>query len=253
MIDSRVSEGHSDTLVIISYYDARPIDNLKCLVSQLLRDPSDGYDICVVVNATKPDTDAFLIKHAGFTVIRRENIGFNIGAWDHGWKAIPGYEYYIFLQDECIVRRDDWLASYKAIFKKYNNKLLMGESKMYWDSWSALRKKYAPIAVECRRLAAVYGVAPGRTPTHIQSLVFAAPAETLNKLGGFFFAEDKVEAMATEILISRHAVSKGIPIVQSAWRPFTYFGHEQWNEIRGKSGKISWSLKRVFHRLITGE
>ncbi len=35
----------------------------------------------------------------------RENTGFNIGAWDYGWRHLPPYDYYLFLQDDCFIVR----------------------------------------------------------------------------------------------------------------------------------------------------
>jgi hypothetical protein len=41
----------------------------------------------------------------------RENTGFNIGAWDYGWRHLPPYDYYLFLQDDCFIVRPLWLKA----------------------------------------------------------------------------------------------------------------------------------------------
>ena len=108
------------TLVVISYYDRRPIHNLVELVGSLYQYPAGAeFDVCVIVNRTK--NDLISVPQLSAASIRyRHNVGMNIGAWDYGWRTCSGYTNYLFLQDECYIIRDNWLAGYRAVVEKPN-------------------------------------------------------------------------------------------------------------------------------------
>ncbi|BCU14391.1 hypothetical protein MAN88_49550 [Microcystis aeruginosa] len=93
-------------LVIISFWCERSIKPLLHLLKQLQRIESGClFDIVVVCNANSlgnipdlPQLDSQKVKY-----LIRENTGFNIGAWDDGWRHLPPYDYYLFLQDDCFI------------------------------------------------------------------------------------------------------------------------------------------------------
>ncbi len=41
-------------------------------------------------------------------------MGYNIGAWHHGWSFARDYRYYLFLQDECQIEKPNWLGAFVA-------------------------------------------------------------------------------------------------------------------------------------------
>jgi len=127
---------------------------------------------------------------------------------------------------------------------------IVGESLQYWMSWGQLGGKSMPVLAACRSLGLARGVTPGKNPTHLQTLALAASNAALTRMNGFILADEKVEAIASEILLSRHAIASGYRIRQSARRPFEYFGHEQWDEIRRDSAGLTWTVTQWLKRLL---
>ena len=173
-----------------------------------------------------------------------------MGAWDLGWRSRQGYRNYLFLQDECRVVRSDWKEKYVDLLNSNKGRFIFGESLQYWKSWQDLRKKYHPIFSECESLARVNNIEVGKTPTHLQTLVIAASNTALTRLDGFILADEKIQAVATEILFSRKAIAFGYSIRQTAHRPFEYFGHPQWAAVRHDSMRLSWSMARLLKKAL---
>ena len=83
------------TLVVVSFYDRHPPENIRFLLKSLkLYKPGADYDLCIVVNQTSQAT-LEIDELESCQVIYRRNVGMNIGAWDHGWRANPGYSSYL--------------------------------------------------------------------------------------------------------------------------------------------------------------
>ena len=80
----------NNTLVVVSHYNAWPTDQLVALLDQIKAIPAGcPFDCRVVVNQAKPGPLELPPRHADVGVLYRENIGYNIGAWDHGWRVGP--------------------------------------------------------------------------------------------------------------------------------------------------------------------
>lgn len=235
--------------VIVSYYDGWPNDNLIVLLRRLAAHTSQaGVEIRVVVNS---DTGIFpmLPSDVHDTHMEvRENTGFNIGAWDHGWRRNPGFDNYIFLQDECVVASEDWLGTYRRLLGQRNVGVVC-ESLVFWKSWEQLRSKWPDAYEECLRLEIDLDIALGRSPTHAQTLALGISAACLNATDGFLVGQDKVAAIATEIMFSRQCIDRGFRIVQSAWRPFQYFLHPQWVSMRDAARGPTWHVSRTVNLL----
>jgi len=238
-----------DTCVIVSFYDERPIDELVRLLRQL-RSVNAGadFELCVVINSDSGRSPQIPTDLASTRMIVRENIGFNIGAWDFGWRQNPGFSFYIFLQDECEIVRSNWLSRYKLLLSS-NGVGLVGESLLHWKDWKSFKAKSAEIYDACVSLAERRGIRLGRTPTHIQTLALGATASCLEKTDGFLVADGKAKAIATEVLLSRNCIHRGFKISQSAWRPFEYIRHSQWDFLRGDSTSILWNVSRALKHI----
>lgn len=239
----------SDTCVIVSYYDERPSTELVGLLRQLqaLKAGSD-FELRVVVNSNRglqPQLPADLSSTATDV---RENKGFNIGAWDHGWRQNPGYSFYVFLQDECEVVKENWLSRYKDLLSS-GDVGLVGESLLFWPNWTRFKNKWPQVHDECVSMGASRNISLGRSPTHAQTLALGASAACLNATDGFLVAQSKAEAIATEIMFSRRCLHRGFEIAQSAWRPFEYFNHPQWSSLRRDSSGLAWNISRALKQL----
>lgn len=241
-----------DTCVVVSYYDSRSVGELLRLLRQLRAQWSAGiFDLLVVVNSDQMQRLELPPELAGINIQVRENTGFNIGAWHHGWRTNPGYSFYIFLQDECEVVSDGWLDRYRSLLSKANAGLV-GESLLYWQSWSSFEKRWPEATAECAAIAAANEIELGPNPTHLQTLVLGATGECLRATNGFVLGGGKVAAIATEILFSRHCIQRGFEVRQSAWRPFEYIGHPQWASIRSDSAKLRWHVAKAVKQLRPG-
>lgn len=235
------------SLVVISYYDQRPVATLIALLDQL-RSVSAGalFDLLVVVNAEDSSAPALPHRHKELRVILRENRGMNIGAWQHGWTHNPGYEFYLFLQDECVLRRPGWLAAFRNAARG-RGVGFVGESLCCYGSWQAYERAHPGATRHCESVAARYGIRLGSTPDALQTLAIGARADIMERTGGFVEADGKADAIAGEVLTSVRARSLGLRNVQVAWRPFEYIAHPQWADLRDMSGRWTWSLSRAMH------
>jgi len=242
--------------VVVSHYNARPNDELIGLLYQLKAQSIEcksvfSTTLLVVVNCGN-DFKLTLPNELDFVIVQyRENTGFNIGSWDHGWRNNGQFKHYLFLQDECQLVDKKALLSYWNLLEK-NPNTLFGESMFFYYGWRRFKKNWPEAYSAITELAKNFKINLGLTPSHLQSLIIAASNATLCELDGFVYSNDKVEAIAAEILLSRKALSSGVAVKQSSWLPFKFIKHPQWNEIRIKSIQIKWSLSKAVWFLIFG-
>jgi len=231
-------------LIVVSYYDRRGIDPLRRLFATM-REFAPGLpcDVRLVVNR---DTRGYLdlgVSWPGLTVLERENRGMNIGAWDCGWRALPAYDSYLFLQDECHVLRPAWLSAFASranlagvglVGEYFNDKW-----RLPWDRLKALWAGHAMKDHRIRGKAAnrvdVYldffrrhGLATGTNGGHMRSLVWYAKRRVLESIGGFPIGSNYGECIAAEIATSKQIEALGLEVVQVADEPFSYIGHSEW-------------------------
>jgi hypothetical protein len=234
-------------LVVISYYDQRSVETLLALLDQTLSiDAGAAFDLCVVVNSDGVNLAPLPERHKAVQVLHRENLGYNVGAWQHGWKTNPSYDFYLFLQDECVIRLPGWLAAI-AETARNRNVGFVGEGVDCYESWGTFKRCWPPIAEEIHRMAAVHGIALGARPDYVQTLIVGARRDVLERTGGFVVGASKTSACAGEILTSVRARALGLRNVQVAWRPFEYIRHPQWDDIRAMSGGWRWQVSRAMH------
>jgi hypothetical protein len=234
-------------LVVVSYYDQRPTETLLALLDQAMSiDAGLPFDLCVVVNAENETLTRLPERQKAVEVLHRQNRGLNVGAWQYGWEANPNYDFYLFLQDECVIRRRGWLA---AIADAARDRTVgfVGEGIDCYESWETFDRCWPPIAAEAHRMAADQGIALGTRPDYVQTLIVGARREVLEHTGGFVVGDGKMGACAGEILTSVRARAKGLRNVQVAWRPFEYIRHPQWDDLRAVSGGWRWQLSRAMH------
>jgi hypothetical protein len=234
------------TLVVISYYDRRPIHNLLELTESLHQYPAgQEFDVCVIVNRTK--NELISIAQLSSTAIHyRHNVGMNIGAWDHGWRICSGYKSYLFLQDECYVIRDNWLARYRAVLERPNVGMVGESLNRLWDKpWRELRKLFANIVLPEHQIEAkcvnrvdfyleflkAHGVDPRVGGRHLRSVVWFLSAEVLQAIDGFLIGRNYGECIAAEIAASKKVEALGLAVVQAnEQEEFFYIRHLEYNQ-----------------------
>lgn len=227
--------------IIVSFYSARPPNNLYQLLGNL---QEIHHAVLVVINDENhkgPPQNAML---AGVRCVLRENIGMNIGAWHEGFKTEPDKDFYLFLQDECFLKRTDIVNACVRRFSNEPQLGMLGETlNQKWNhSWEALRGSHLNwrdndhmvdgISVprvdfylqEFKRL----GVDPGNCGLHLRSLFWAFRGDALRAIGGFTQGNNKGECIAAEIAVSRKILQFGFDFDQLETQPFTYVGHPEW-------------------------
>lgn len=232
-------------VVIVSFYDRRPLEPLVALLDSMEQHPAGtDHDVLLVVNSTGEARLPNAIAERVHEVIYRPNSGMNIGAWDGGWRHARGRPFYLFLQDECFVSRDGWLSSYQDKLEEVGG--IVGESlNGGWSKpWAQLRDtvgsnvlpEHLVNGIPANRVDCYLdfmgrnGINPGGTGAHLRSLVWALSGELMERLGGFPIGANYGECIAAEIGVSRRVVDLGGDITQLAVAPFHVVRHQEWNQ-----------------------
>lgn len=241
-------DASAGNLVVVSYYDRRPPSELIALLDQIAEiDAGATFDLCVVVNATEGGRPIELPdRHKSVELLYRANHGYNVGAWQHGWQSKPEYDFYLFLQDECVIRRPGWLKAFLRA-ARHPETGLVGESLDPFSSWDRFGSYFPQVYQDCISVAAGRGMPMGTIADHLQTLVVGARRDVLQRMGGFVLGESKKEAVAGEVLTSALARACGYRVRQVAWRPFEYIDHPQWSSLRTLSRQWYWSISRAMH------
>jgi hypothetical protein len=234
-------------LVVISFYEPRPLSYLEELVYALSHTPAGAeFDIVLIVNRTTSRDLKFPFPiDAIKAIVNRPNRGMNIGAWDHGWRKFPEYSGYLFVQDECELKSKFWLKPFVEA-ARMRGAGLIGESwNSGWDRpWAAMR-----LAVDGQNMPehhlrgspanrvdvyleymSRHGVDPGQKAGHLRSLVWFAHRNTLVTMNGFLHGTNYGECIASEIAATKQIESLGLSAMQVDVQPFRYFGHREWRQ-----------------------
>lgn len=235
--------------LVVSHWTGHSRRNLRRLLSQMNKVSAGAiYDLVIVCNGGGLDLEGLRkVSPAGFvTVINRENQGYNIGAWDAGFRAFPDYDYYLFLQDECVLRNFGWLDAFVFRIQNDPGVGLLGEALM-WDgiSWEFAKVAtardlgedwYAPSEVNpidfYQAQLADMGLPASSVGTHRQALVLFIDSALMRKTDGFQNDSRYEYAVACEIAISRRIAALGYRIgLVSPGKPFAMIGHPQWGPL----------------------
>lgn len=236
------------SLVVVSYYDERPANELIRLLHQIRQTEAGApFDTAIVVNNASGEPLVLPGHFGDLRIFHRENTGFNIGAWQYAWRNAPDYDFYLFLQDDCVIERAGWLAAHLTASNKPKSGFV-GESMIHHPSWQSYQRTYPLNFESCTTLAEQYGVTLGVRPDHLQTLIMGAAKDVLVKTGGFIADDDKVKAIAGEVLTSRRAAQMGYVNRQIAARPFEFISHPQWAGLRANSRTLRWRVSQAGYR-----
>jgi len=231
-------------LVVISYYADRPVGPLVALLDSIATFPAGApIEVRVVVNRNLDHSVSLPQRHESIEIILRPNVGYNIGAWEAGWRQDPTYDGYLFLQDECRIVQSDWVGAFARTAAKADVGLVGESFNPDWNaSWAELAAKYRgqrlpEHEVDGRPAERVeyyldffrqHNIPAGVAGDHLQSLVFYMTRSMLERIGGFPVGSSYGEAIAAEIGISKHVQAAGCTLVQVGPEPFFYIEHPQW-------------------------
>ncbi len=248
------------TSIIVSHYNRWPTTQLVALLDQIHTIPAGApFAVTVVVNQELPEPLVLPERHAGTDVLYRENTGYNIGAWEHGWRQRPGFDHYLFLQEECRILRPGWLAPFRRLAARPSVGAI-GES-LHWAglSWQRLRRQYrdlpfvapvdgrqVPFSAGIQAGLNRLGLAEGATGAHLQSLVLYLRRDVLEAIGGFRIGLTYGEATIAEVAISKQVAALGLKVREVGPGSFRYILHPQWQR---RQGVVRTALRAVAARL----
>lgn len=243
--------------VVISHFAGRRFRNLVLLLDSLDETPAGWpYQVRVVVNRTGEQQIRLPKRLKNVEVLYRDNLGNNVGAWDTGWRAEPSAQSYLFLQDECRLVRGGWARAFveKATEKDIG---LVGERiNPRWSApWTLLQSQMRGIVepghvidgkpadrVDCYlHFLGQWGIDPGNSADHLQTLVLFARREVLEAIGSFPVGSTQGEAIAAEIGISKKVEALGLKIAEVGPEPIWYFRHPAWRGVQRESPPRSQS------------
>jgi hypothetical protein len=240
------------TCIVICHWIGDPITHLYRLLRQMQRIGSgSAFDVLIVCNGglDEPLRVPSRFNDLRPKIINRKNDGYNLAAWDCGWREAYGYEYYLFLQDQCVLRRANWLLDFEFRMDHDSGIGLLGEH-LAWDrmSWDYIRRATKrdlgeSIATQIdtyRSLLTRADIPIGNTGTHLKSIILFTSRKILEEVNGFpYIGPSYREAVACEIGFSRLIESRGYRI--STVRGGTY--EVIWHLQRTKEGHISFRYK----------
>ena len=227
----------NNSIFIISFFRGRTNHYLAKLVEQL-----EIFNIPIAVIVNDPSAQNLeLTNHNNHYFLRRPNTGMNIGAWDEGWRYFYGYENYFFFQDECFIKKNDFLERYIE-FLSIRDLGMVGENiNPKWDmDWNELLKikifnkkiivndnEENQVEYYLKKINE-WGINAGKSARHLRSLNWALNFKTLELINGFPIGLNKYECIASEISVSKKVEEKKLNIIQSSKDHFSYIGHKEW-------------------------
>jgi hypothetical protein len=260
------------TCVVVSYWTGRPIRDLYRLLTQMTKiDAGAQFDLVVVCNGGNEEPLSLPSRFEVLEprVLNRENQGYNLGAWDYGWRNTEGYEYYLFLQDDCFLKRSGWVGDFEFRMANDSGLGLLGEVTM-WDrmTWSFIRKstdrdlgrRAWPVDEPVHpldtyeRLLKEHGISRGEVGTHLCTLILFTTRRVLEEVGGFpYIGPTKREAIACEIAISRLIESHGYRVSKLKDHSFERIGHREATRAHQLKLRLVMQVKGFVKRYLLGK
>lgn len=234
--------------VVVCYWTGRAPRALFRLLRQM-RDVPAGlpYDTVVVCNGgderplrLPPDLQSSRIR-----LVMRPNTGWNLGAWEAGWRHAADHDWFLFLQAECVIEHPGWLRRFVRRMESDPSIGLVGERL----SWQNMTWEYAREATrvdleeagrspasglleaidDYRALLTQNGIDPGSHGTHLDTTILFSSRRVLEQIGGLpVLGDTYLQAVASEIGTSCRVVAAGYRLAQLADQPYFRIGHTQW-------------------------
>lgn len=239
--------------VVVSTWVGNPEVYLSDLTASMRRfSAGRPYDLFLSANGETFQIPSGLEKHFKKVFIR-ENVGFNLGAWDFAWRRLPQYSHFLFIQDDCTIRRRNWVSRFVRCFEKNADCGLVGEYfNSGWDHpWNDLTTAHFEERrfSDTKRERAIYyyktleswGIDPGERASHLTSVVHFTSRKILEEIDGYNIGHNYQDAIAAEIGFSRKIRAKGYQLIQVGRGRHSLIAHPQWP---------TDTLKEKLHRVL---
>lgn len=227
------------TLITISHYNKRSKSNLNNLVSSLTNHESS---LSIIINDDNSDEEKKTIFN-NINALIRPNTGMNIGSWNSSYLNNKNFDFYIFLQDECVILKKDFIKKYIFELSKVNVGMTGESINFKWaKNWEKIASSNLNYIVGYDRLnrpiyrvqyylslMKKWGIQYGNNGLHLRSLIWGFKREILEKISPFPIGKTKEECIAAEIAISKKVEELGLKVTQVHKNPFNYISHIEWN------------------------
>jgi hypothetical protein len=250
------------TCVIICYWTGRSTQRLHQLLNQMLTiDAGTDFNLAIVCNGGDKNPLTLPKKFDALRpqIFNRENVGLNIMAWDYGWRAVGDYEYYLFLQDECFLKKTGWVSEFEYRMSADQGIGLLGEYIMWPNmTWQFIRQATdRDLGVDWFPGESVHpldfyqnymtqqGISTTEIGSHLMCLVIFTKLSILQEINGFLPCKTYREAISSEIALSRLIASKGYRISYVKDERFVMIGHYQWTQQNKMKIQFYDSLKNT--------
>lgn len=236
-------------LVVVAHDAGRPVEPLVRLLDSAAAHPAGcGYAVRIVVSRDGRERLDLPARHRGLEVVYRETVGGTIGAWEAGWRAGPPHAGYLFMRDDCVVVRGNWVGAFAAAASAPGVGLVGECLSPDWDApWPVLAEKFRGHELRehtidgrpAERVACYLdfmrrrGIPPGPRGDHLQALVLFATRAVLERVSGFPACRGYGETVGAEIGTSKIVQAVGLRLVQVEPAPFTHIEQPQWAHRRG--------------------
>lgn len=232
--------------MVVSTWVGNPISYLEALCRSMeLRAAGWDYDLFLTANGLDYVPPSSL-KARFQQVFVRENVGYNLGAWDYAWRRLPEYDRFLFLQDDCLAVRRGWVAAFVEAFRREPTCGLVGEHlSSWWDKpWDELEARQQPepgLTIEERPASRArfyretlrrWGIPEGATGRHLTSVVQFTSRSVLEEVGGYRLGTTYHEAIAAEIGFSRAVEARGYTLAQVGGYRHRWVAHREWPDPR---------------------
>ena len=227
------------TLITISHYIQRSKNHLNNLVSSLKHNESSLF---ITINDDNSDIEK-KTTFKNINTLIRPNKGMNIGSWNASYSNNPNFDFYIFLQDECVIQNDNFVKNYIFELSKIDVGMT-GESINYkWaENWENIANSNLNYVVGYDRLKRPiyrvqyylslmkrWGIEHGNNGLHLRSLIWGFKREILQKVSPFPIGITKEECIASEIAVSKKVEQLGFKVTQIDENPFKNISHVEWD------------------------
>ena len=229
-------------LLVISHYNSRPKNLLKKLIEST---DTQKIDRLIVINDDHVKKNNLIKESANLFFLTRPNIGMNIGGWNDAFFALSDYEFYVFIQDECLILDYNFIHFYKDLLNEKSIGMIGESMNPKWNqSWEALLngplnvidnehlENGLPMARVTFYLSMLkkWNINPSNNASHLRSLIWGFKNNVLHQINGFPLGSNKGQCIAAEIGVSKKIEAIDLQIKQVKKDPFSFIYHTEWNK-----------------------